>query len=185
MSEQTILASTPLPVAVDVRSSKAGLRAIATLEAVKGALVVVLGIALLLVHSHVEDYTESLLYNLHIDFDRRFGHMLLNAATTVSDARWWSIGVAAGSYALVRFVEAWGLWNQRVWAEWFALLSGALYLPFEFLKVTERADLERVSILVINLVIVLYMLRIRVRECRSGRGGCTAATVTSDTLSSS
>ena len=185
MSEQTIPVSTPFPVDVDVRSSKAGLRAIATLEAFKGALVVVLGIALLLVHSHVEDYTESLLYHLHIDFDRRFGHMLLNAASTVSDARWWSIGVAAGSYASVRFVEAWGLWNQRVWAEWFALLSGALYLPFEVLKVTERADLERVSILVINLVIVLYMLEIRVRESRTGRGGREKTVVSSDTLSRS
>ncbi|MDQ2842197.1 MAG: DUF2127 domain-containing protein [Acidobacteriota bacterium] len=172
MSEQILAASIPGPPAVDLRSSKAGLRAVATLEAFKGALVILLGVTLLLVHSHVEDYTESLLYHLHIDFDRRFGHMLLNAATTVSDARWWTIGVAAASYASVRFVEAWGLWNQRVWAEWFALLSGALYLPLEFLKVMERPDWERVGVLVINLIIVLYMLYIRIRECRVGDVAC-------------
>ncbi len=175
MSEQILAASIAGPPAVDLRSSKAGLRAVATFEAFKGALVILLGVTLLLVHSHVEDYTESLLYHLHIDFDRRLGHMMLNAATTVSDARWWTIGVAAGSYASVRFVEAWGLWNQRVWAEWFALLSGTLYLPLEFLKVTERPDWERVSVLVINLIIVVYMLYIRIRECRTGDVACQEA----------
>ncbi len=159
----------PVPQAVDERTSKAGLRAIASLEAAKGTLVLVLGIALLAVHSHVEDLVENLLYHLHIDFDRRFAHMVLNAATTVSDARWWAIGAAIGTYASVRFIEAWGLWNRRVWAEWFALLSGALYLPWELLKVVERADWDRIAVLIINLVIVLYMLFIRVRECR-GRG---------------
>ena len=172
MPEQLLATSIPGPPSVDLRSSKAGLRAVATFEAFKGALVILLGVTLLLVHSHVEDYTESLLYHLHIDFDRRFGHMMLNAATTVSDARWWTIGVAAGSYASVRFVEAWGLWNQRVWAEWFALLSGALYLPLEFLKVMERPDWERVGVLVINLIIVVYMLYIRIRECRTGDIAC-------------
>ncbi len=70
------------------------------------------------------------------------------------------------TYSTVRFVEAWGLWHRRVWAEWFALLSGALYLPLEILKVAERADWERVAVLAINVAIVLYMLYIRVREAR-------------------
>jgi len=161
------------PLSVDVRTSKAGLRAVASFEALKGALVLVLGIALIAVHSHVQELVENLLYHLHIDFDRRLGHMALNAATTISDARWWAIGAAIGMYSSVRFIEAWGLWNRRVWAEWFALLSGCLYLPWELLKVVERPDWDRVAVLVINLVIVVYMLWIRIRECR-GRGlACT------------
>ncbi len=162
-------ATPQVPQAVDEHSSKAGLRTVASFEALKGVVVLVLGVTLLVYHSHVQDLTENLLYHLHIDFDRRFGHMLLNAALTVSDARWWTIGAAVGSYASVRFIEAWGLWNRRVWAEWFALLSGALYLPWEFLKLVERVDWDRVAILVINLIIVIYMITIRVSECR-GRG---------------
>ncbi len=153
-----------IPQAVDEHSSKAGLRAVATFEALKGIVVLALGIALLAVHSHVEDVAENLLYHLHIDFDRRVGHMLLNAASTVNNARWWTIGAAIGTYSSVRFIEAWGLWNMRVWAEWFALLSGAMYLPWEILKLTERVDWDRVAVLVINLMIILYMLVIRIRE---------------------
>ena len=158
--------SSQVPLAVDERSSKAGLRAVAGFEALKGAVVLVLGITLLAMHSHLQDLTENLLYHLHIDFDRRFGHMLLNAATTINDARLWTIGAAIGSYVSVRFIEAWGLWNRRVWAEWFALLSGALYLPWEFLKLVERVDWDRVAVLVINLGIVFYMAYIRIREYR-------------------
>ncbi len=156
----------PLQGAVDDRTSKAGLRAVASFEAFKGVLVIVLGVALLAVHSHVQEFAENLLYHLHVDFDRRLGQTLLNAATTISDTRWWMIGAAIGSYASVRFIEAWGLWNRRVWAEWFALLSGALYLPWELLKMVERMDWDRVAIFVINLIIVLYMLFIRIRETR-------------------
>lgn len=164
-----------LPQAVDERTSKAGLRTVAAFEALKGGAVLILGLLLLAVHSHVEEMAESLLYHLHIDFDRRLGHMMLNAATTVSDARWWAIGAAIGMYASVRFIEAWGLWNRRVWAEWFALLSGALYLPWEMLKLIEKVDTVHIAVLGINVVIVAYMLWIRVEECR-GRGLRCAAT---------
>ena len=152
--------------AVDRHSSDAGLRAVASFEAFKGALVILLGILLLIVHTHVEGFAESLLYHLHIDSDRRFGHMLLNAATQISDARLWMITGATLTYSSVRFVESWGLWHRRVWAEWFALLSGALYLPLEILKVAERADWERIAVLAINVVIVLYMLYIRIAAQR-------------------
>jgi uncharacterized membrane protein (DUF2068 family) len=53
---------------------------------------------------------------------------------------------------------------MRVWAEWFALLSGTMYLPWEILKLMERVDWDRVAVLLINLIIILYMLIIRIRE---------------------
>jgi uncharacterized membrane protein (DUF2068 family) len=154
------------PHAVDEHASKAGLRAVALFEAGKGVLVLVLAGIIIAVHNHIEDYAEDLLYHLHIDFDHRFGRALLHAASKVGDARMWTVAGAAALYAAVRFVEAWGLWHRRVWAEWFALLSGTLYLPFEILKVAERASWERIGVLAVNVVIVLYMLEIRIREAR-------------------
>jgi uncharacterized membrane protein (DUF2068 family) len=159
------------PQAIDQRASTAGLRAVASFEALKGIVVLALGLALLAVHRHAEDFAARLLYHLHMDPDRRFAHMLLNAATKVSDARLWTIAGATLTYSAVRFVEAWGLWNRRVWAEWFALLSGAMYLPWEILKVSERADWERIGVLGVNIIIVVYMLEIRIRGC-SGLTGC-------------
>jgi uncharacterized membrane protein (DUF2068 family) len=163
---ETLLAPKPIPSAVDQRSSDAGLRAVATFEAFKGILVILLGFFILVYHQRAEDVTENLLDHLHINPDRRLGHAVMNAAATLSDARLWTIAAAIVAYCTVRFVEAWGLWHRRVWAEWFALLSGAMYLPLELLKVAERATWERISVLVLNAIIVLYMLYIRLRERR-------------------
>jgi len=155
------------PRALDEHASKAGLRAVAVFEAVKGLLVLALAVALIAVHDHIEDLAEDLLYNLHVDFDRSWAQAFMKGAGSLSDARIWTVLTIAFSYVAVRFVEAWGLWRRRVWAEWFALLSGALYLPLEILKVVEKATWERIAVLAINLVIVSYMAEIRIREARS------------------
>lgn len=149
---------------LDQRSSRAGLRAVASFEAFKGVLVIILGVFLLVYHSQADDVTENLLEHLHMDSDARFGRMLMNAADKLSDAHLATIAAVAFTYSTVRFVEAWGLWNRRVWAEWFALLSGATYLPFELAKVVEKATWERIAVFGVNLVIVLYMAYIRLRE---------------------
>lgn len=155
------------PHAVDELASKAGLRAVATFEAGKGLLVMVLMIALLAVRNRMEDLVEELLYHLHIGFEKHWAQALLKGASDLSDMRIWTVIAFAMIYSTVRFVEAWGLWYRRVWAEWFALLSGCLYLPFEILKVAERRNhWEPIAVLAVNIVIVVYMLEIRVREMR-------------------
>lgn len=153
------------PPAVDAHTSSAGLRTVATFEAAKGIAVIVLAIILVLVHKHAEDFAERLLFNLHIDVDRKLGEAVMNAALKLSDARLLTILAAAAVYSSVRFTEAWGLWHRRVWAEWFALLSGMMYLPWEIAKLVERVDWQAISLLVINVGIIVYMLSIRIREC--------------------
>jgi len=154
------------PQSIDERASRVGLRAVAAFEAAKGLLVVILVILLLVVHSRIEDYAEDLLFHLHVDFDQHFAQRFLRGASRISDSPLWTVVIGATVYASVRFIEAWGLWNRRVWAEWFALLSGAIYLPFELMKVAERATWEHVGVLATNVVIVLYMLMIRIRDSR-------------------
>lgn len=139
---------------------------VATLEAAKGIGVIVLGIVLLFIHERADDLAERLLYHLHFDPDRRLGHAFLRAANTIADARLWTIAAAALSYSTVRFIEAWGLWNKRVWAEWFAMLSGAMYLPWELLKLAEKPSWDHIAILLINVVIVFYMIWIRLNSQR-------------------
>ncbi|HMF74274.1 MAG TPA: DUF2127 domain-containing protein [Bryobacteraceae bacterium] len=155
------------PPAVDQGSSATGLRAVAILEASKGLLVVAAAIVLIALRGRIEDYTEDLLYHLHVDFDHRFAHILLDAASKLTGAPKVTLALASSGYAAIRFVEAWGLWRRRVWAEWFALVSGTLYLPWEIAKVAERATWFHIGILAVNVVIILYMLEIRVRAMRS------------------
>jgi uncharacterized membrane protein (DUF2068 family) len=157
----------PRPQAVDERASVRGLRAVATFEALKGVIVLLLGLGILgLLHKDAEAVAESLLMHLHINPDRRLSHALINAATRMTDAGLWMIFSASIVYAGVRFTEAWGLWNRRVWAEWFALLSGTLYLPWEIFKVVERSNWLHLSVFLLNIAILLYILYIRIAAYR-------------------
>ena len=140
---------------------------VAVFEAIKGVLILALGLGLLsLLHKDVEEVAENLLSRFHVNSEHRMGHAIVNAASKLTDARLWAIAAAAVFDSGVRFVAAWGLWNRRVWAEWFVLLSGALYLPLEILKLAERANWLHVSIFVANVAILLYMLYIRLQSFR-------------------
>jgi uncharacterized membrane protein (DUF2068 family) len=151
------------PTAVDLRSHVAGLRTVATIEALKGVLAIILTVCLLLLlHKDVEQVAEDTLDALHISPDHAFSHAVINVAQHMTDGRLWAIAAGALAYAIVRFIESYGLWNRRVWAEWFALLSGSLYIPLEITKALEHPDTIHVLVLVTNVLIVLYMLWVRV-----------------------
>ncbi len=157
----------PAPAAIDTHSRAAGLRAIAVLEAFKGCFVLLLELGLLtLIHKDLGEEAERLVQHLHLNPEHHLGQVIIRAATKMTDARLWAIAVAGLVYSIVRFVEAYGLWNRRVWAEWFALLSGCLYLPWELLEFSEKPTLLRSGILLTNVIIVIYMLVIRLGASR-------------------
>jgi uncharacterized membrane protein (DUF2068 family) len=155
------------PTAVDNVASVNGLRAVATFEAAKGAIVLLLGLGILsLLHQNVEAAAENLLVYLHINPDHRLSHAFLNAAARMTDVQLWIAASVSVVYASVRFAEAWGLWNKRVWAEWFALLSGALYLPWEISKLVQLPNWLHLGIFLGNVAILLYILGIRIKAYR-------------------
>ncbi len=140
----------------------AGLRTVASLELTKGLVVLLLGFgAVSLVHKDAWDIAEALLRFLHVNPDRHYAQVFLNLADDVTDARLWALAAGAAAYSLIRFVEAYGLWNERIWAEWFALISGALYVPFEGYELIRRPTMIRLAVLLVNLGIVLYMVYLR------------------------
>jgi uncharacterized membrane protein (DUF2068 family) len=66
--------------------------------------------------------------------------------------------LGATAYAGVRFIEAYGLWRARPWAEWFAAVSGAVYLPFELVEVYRTLNWISLGVLLVNAAIVAVML---------------------------
>jgi uncharacterized membrane protein (DUF2068 family) len=135
------------------------LQAVAMFEFFKGIFVVLMGFcALALVHKDVWLYAESLLALLHVSTDRRSAQLFLDFADSVTDARLWAAARIAFAYSALRFTEAYGLWHTRTWAEWVALVSGALLLPLEIRELMRGLCLFRAVLLVVNLAVVLYML---------------------------
>jgi uncharacterized membrane protein (DUF2068 family) len=140
------------------------LRTVAMFEAAKGLLVLLLGLGLLrLVHKNLDEFAEQLIRFLHASPGGRLSNLFVTAAGKTSDKGLWALAAAAMVYALVRFAEAYGLWYDREWAEWFALLSGSMYLPWEVYSIMRHPLLIKWAVLIVNLLIVLYMLFLRVQ----------------------
>lgn len=146
-----------------------GLRTVAMVEASKGVLVVLaaFGFAeIILRHVDLEDAAQSLLYFLHIDPDRRISHALTHAAGRMMDADLLTVLAIALVYSSLRFVESYGLWRQRIWAEWLAIISGAIYLPYELYNLIRRPTIMHWVILLINIGVVVYIAWVRWDEVK-------------------
>jgi uncharacterized membrane protein (DUF2068 family) len=138
------------------------LRAIASFELAKGLVVLLAGFgALSLIHRDVWDVATSLLRLLHIKHRYHYTDVFLRLAERVTDRELWLVAGVAALYSTIRFIEAYGLWKKRPWAEWFALISGAAYLPFEINELFRRVSVFSVMLLLANLGIVAYMLYLR------------------------
>ncbi len=138
------------------------LRAVATIELVKGVGVLALGILVLfLIHKDPWDITDRVLHSLHINSDRRIAQFLLDWADRVTDANLWTAAGFAFAYSILRFIEAYGLWKARIWAEWFAIISGTLYLPLELLAIRRHPDRIHFLLLLFSIAVILYMAYLR------------------------
>jgi uncharacterized membrane protein (DUF2068 family) len=141
-----------------MRSSGA-LRTIAVFEATKGALVLLVGFgSLSLVHHDIQQAAEHLIAHTHLNPASRYPHIFIDVANQLTNARLVMIAAGGGFYSLGRFIEAYGLWHAKRWAQWFAAISGAIYVPFELFELYERVTWLSLGALTLNLAIIAFML---------------------------
>jgi len=135
-----------------------GVRAIAILEASKGILSLAAGLGLLsLIHQDIARTVERFVWRMHLNPTSHYPSVLIKAAHNLDNRHLVLIASFVLAYSLVRFVEAYGLWWQRPWAEWFATLSGAIYIPFEIIELVKGFSWPKITALAINLLIVAYL----------------------------
>ena len=148
-------------------SQQIGIRLIAAFEAFKGVLVVIAGIGLLsLIHKDLQAIAEHLVEHLHLNPAGHYSQVFIEAATHVDDAKLRLFAAFAFLYATLRFIEAYGLWKLRTWAEWLAIISGSIYLPIEIYELFKKTTLIRGSILLVNIIIVAYLIYVRWTKSR-------------------
>jgi uncharacterized membrane protein (DUF2068 family) len=128
------------------------------LEGLKGGLVLGLGFGIVvLIHGDLAGTAERLVEHLHLDPASHYCQVFLGAVDAMTDLQLWWLAVAAFVYATVRFLEAYGLWRQQRWAEWFALVTGAIYIPFELYELCRGVTWTKLTVLIINMLVVGYI----------------------------
>ena len=114
--------------------------------------------ALSLIHHDVQYYAEQLVGHLHLNPAKHYPQIFIEAATHLTDARLRLLAIFAALYGVVRFIEAYGLWGGRRWAEWFAATSGGIYVPFELYELYSKATWLSLTALLANVLIVGLMV---------------------------
>jgi uncharacterized membrane protein (DUF2068 family) len=157
----------PHPVIQDPAHIK-GVRTVASFEFAKGIVVVLAGLGVFSMrHRDIWGVAESFLEFLHVNPHHHFVGIFIDLVYRVSDVRLWKIVVVASLYVILRFIEAYGLWYIRPWAEWMAIASGSIYIPFEVADLLRRPDWIRLLIIVVNVAIVLYMVLLRLEAVKT------------------
>jgi uncharacterized membrane protein (DUF2068 family) len=137
----------------------AAIRSVAFFEAFKGAVVLLAASGLLsLLHKDVHAIAAAFIEHLHLNPASRYPQIILDATRNLHDSRLVMLAAGAGTYACVRFVEAYGLHAEKAWAEVLAAASGAIYVPFELLGLFRRPTWHGIAFLAINVFVVALMV---------------------------
>jgi len=143
----------------DGRGPRLGsLRVVALFEGTKGGLVLITGLGLLaFIHRDLHNAAEEIVRHFHLNPAHHYPRIFLDAAARVNDTRLWLLALSAFLYAVVRFIEAFGLWRRKRWAAWFGVLSGGIYIPVELFEVAHGLSWAKLTVLTVNLAVVAYL----------------------------
>ena len=141
------------------------LRTIALLEAAKGALAFAAGCGLIsLRHTDLHAAVDAFLLRHGINPETHYRKLFIESVARATHQHEAQIVAVAFAYALIRFAEAYGLWRERHWAEWFAVISAGLYLPLELNHLLRRPTELTILVTLLNIVIFIYLGRLLMQQ---------------------
>ncbi len=138
--------------------TEGALRVVAVFEAAKGMLVLLAGFGLhALLQRDAQRFVEELVGRLHLNAAKNYPQVFIGLLENLSNTQLWALAALAAAYAILRFVEAYGLWRGRRWAEWIAALSGGIYVPVELYELARHVTWIKIGALILNAAVVAYM----------------------------
>jgi uncharacterized membrane protein (DUF2068 family) len=134
------------------------IRIAAVFEAVKGSVVLITGFGLLLfIHKDLHVVSEQIVRHLHLNPARQYPTIFIDVIDHITDPQLLALALSAFLYAMVRLVEAYGLWYHRQWAEWFGFLTGGMYIPVEIYELVRGVTTIKLTIFIVNVMIVALL----------------------------
>jgi uncharacterized membrane protein (DUF2068 family) len=146
----------------------ASVRVIAVWEAVKGILVLLAGgLAVYILQPDQEHLVEEIVGHFHLNPAGHTSHVFQRALEHLQDTHLVLIALGGLLYALLRFVEAYGLWFAKPWGWILGVASAALYLPLEIRELIHRFSWLSVGLFALNILIVVLLLRNRPQHAKA------------------
>ncbi|MFY9854292.1 MAG: DUF2127 domain-containing protein [Terracidiphilus sp.] len=142
---------------------------IAAFKLAQALLFVAIGVGVVrLLHKDVADVLTKAAEHLRFTPESRLVNFILKYAPLVNDQMLRRIGVVVFFYAALDLTEGIGLYLEKVWAEFLTLAITASFLPWEAFEIYRRITLVRVSLLTVNAIVLIYLLKlVMAREKRA------------------
>ncbi|MFN0051990.1 MAG: DUF2127 domain-containing protein [Planctomycetales bacterium] len=147
-----------------------GIRALALFEAGKAGVVLLAGFGILsIMHRDLDKLATRLMEHMHLNPANGYPRIFVDAAKSLSEPRIWMLATMALVYCVVRSVQAYGLWHGRIWAEWFGVITGSIYIPVEVYELSRGATWLNGMALLVNAGIVAFLGFVLYRSNHSPR----------------
>jgi uncharacterized membrane protein (DUF2068 family) len=149
------------------RRHNTGLILIAAFKLCQALLFAAIGVgALKLLHKDVGDLLRRVAEHPHFNPESRLIDFLLARSSLFNDHLLRRIGEAVFIYASIDLVEAIGLYLEKAWAEYLTLAITASFLPWEVIEICNKLTLIRISLLTLNVLVFVYLLKIVLAHAR-------------------
>lgn len=163
------MTDTPSPDAKARRHNK-WLVLIALYKFVQALLIAAIGFgAFRMLHKDFGDVLAQIVAALRFNPESRLVNFVLEKAEVVNDPLLRRIGVVAFSYAVLNVAEGVGLYLEKLWGEYLTLIITASFLPWEIFEVFRRLTWVRVSLLTVNTLVLIYLLKLVVERRRQSQ----------------
>ena len=134
---------------------------IAAERVVRGLLLLAAGVYLLAhTGSNFGSIANHLARAIELDPRRPFVRHLIARLTALRQHQIGVFGAGALAYGALELVEGVGLWLRKRWAEWLTIIATSLLVPLELYELVRRATTLKTVGLTVNILIVLYLLRV-------------------------
>ncbi|HEX9756651.1 MAG TPA: DUF2127 domain-containing protein [Nitrospiria bacterium] len=96
---------------------------------------------------------------LNLDVDNHYIQLSLTYLSLVNNKIVFGISLGIFLYGVLYLIQGYGLHLRKRWAEYLTVVAVGLLIPFEIFEVLQKLTLFRVSALVINIAIVVFLIR--------------------------
>jgi uncharacterized membrane protein (DUF2068 family) len=162
-----IMTGSQLQIAPKSHRHNKGLVLIAAYKVLQALFFIAIGVgAFRLLHKDVDDVLSRVASDLRFNPESRFVNFILDRASLLNDPLLRRIGLAAFCYAALGILEGIGLYLEKAWGEYLTLIITASFLPWEIHEIMRRLTMPRVGLLIANVLVLLYLLKIVVDRQR-------------------
>ena len=142
--------------------SSESIKVVAVYEIVKGVSALLGAGALWLWHSDLEHWLTTVTESWRQSFGQLLAPQVESTVELAQQAskNWSLFLLLIFAYASLRFIEAYGLWQDKTWAYWFSVVGYGIFIPVElYYLITTSFDWFNLGIFILNVIIVIVVYR--------------------------